>query len=63
MWDDIALRSDFSAKDVNGWDSFKQIEIIIATEQRFGIRLNTREIDGLQNVGDLARIVASKNAK
>ena len=60
--DDIALRPDFSAKDVSGWDSFKQIEIIVATEARFGIRMTTREIDDLKNVSDLVRVVASKIA-
>jgi acyl carrier protein len=58
--DDLTLTSELSARDVEGWDSFKQIEIILATEQRFGIRLNTREIDGLRNVGDLARTVSAK---
>jgi acyl carrier protein len=45
---------------VKGWDSFKQIEIIISAEERFGIKLNTKELDSLQNVGDLARVVAAK---
>ena len=60
MRDDMVLTPELSAKDVKGWDSFKQIEIIMATEERFGIQLNTREIDSLQMVGDLVRVVASK---
>ncbi len=60
MRDDMALRPDLSAKDVEGWDSFKQIEIILATEERFGIKMTTRELDSLRNVGDLARVIASK---
>jgi acyl carrier protein len=60
MRDDMALTPALSAKDVQGWDSFKQIEIIISVEERFGIKLNTREIDGLKNVGDLAAVIASK---
>jgi len=60
MRDDLALTPELSAKDVKGWDSFKQIEIIMATEERFGIQMNTREIDSLQNVGDLVRVVGSK---
>ncbi len=44
----------------NGWDSFKQIEIIVADEERFGIQLNTREIDSLKNVGELARVISLK---
>lgn len=59
MNDDLTLTPDLSAKDVEGWDSFKQIEIILATEARFGIRLKTREIDALSCVGDLAAVVAS----
>jgi acyl carrier protein len=60
MRDDIVLAPETSAPDVKGWDSFKQIEIIMATEERFGIQMNTREIDGLRNVGDLVRVVVSK---
>ncbi len=55
MSDDMKLTPELSAKDVAGWDSFKQIEIIMATEERFGVKLMTREIDGLRNVGDLGR--------
>ncbi len=58
--DDIVLTPELSAKDVKGWDSFKQIEIIMATEERFGIQLNTREIDSLQQVGDLVKVVGLK---
>jgi acyl carrier protein len=60
MRDDMILTPALSAKDVPGWDSFKQIEIIISVEERFGIKLNTREIDSLKNVGDLANVIASK---
>ncbi|GAN75874.1 acyl carrier protein [Acidisphaera rubrifaciens] len=62
MRDDIALAPETSAKDIKGWDSFKQIEIILGVEDRFGIKLNTRELDSLRNVGDLAAVVANKAA-
>jgi len=60
MREDMKLTPELSAKDVPGWDSFKQIEIIISCEERFGIKLNTREIDSLKNVGDLATVIAAK---
>ncbi len=62
MRDDIALKPELSAKDVPGWDSFKQIEIIIATEERFAIKATTRELDRLRCVGDLAQLIGSKIA-
>jgi acyl carrier protein len=60
MRDDLTLTPSLSAKDVAGWDSFKQIEIIIGTEEKFGIKMHTRELDRLQNVGDLVAVVSSK---
>lgn len=57
---EIELKPSMTAKDVADWDSFKQIEIIMATEERFGIKLSTREADGLKNVGDLASVIAGK---
>jgi acyl carrier protein len=55
--DDMTLRPDLSARDVEGWDSFKQIEIILATEGWFGVKMTTRELDSLR---DLARVIATK---
>jgi acyl carrier protein len=60
MRDDMALTPALAAKDVQGWDSFKQIEIIMASEEKFGMKFTTRELDSLQNVGDLARVIAAK---
>jgi acyl carrier protein len=62
MVDDMKLTPSLSAKDVAGWDSFKQIEIMVSVEERFNIKLNTREIDSLKNVGDLADVIAKKTA-
>jgi acyl carrier protein len=58
--DDIALTKATSARDIDGWNSFKQIEIVMAVEERFGIKLQTREIDGLRNVGDLVSLIERK---
>ncbi len=62
MVDDMKLTPELSAKDVKGWDSFKQIEIMVSVEERFNIKLSTREIDNLKNVGDLADVIAKKTA-
>ena len=58
--DDIKLAPQTTAKDVAGWDSFKQIEIILAVEGQYHIKFNTRELDSLLSVGDLVRAIASK---
>jgi acyl carrier protein len=60
--DDLELRPQLSAKDVPGWDSFKQIDIILAVEEKYRIKLNTWDLDSLNNVGDLVRVIADKTA-
>lgn len=60
MRDDLVLKPELTAKDVKGWDSFKQIEIIMAAEERFNMKFTTRELDGLRCVGDLAAVIKNK---
>jgi acyl carrier protein len=61
--DDLTLTPALTARDVHGWDSFKHIEIMIAVESRYGIKLHARDLDNLHSVGDLARIVVGKTAR
>ncbi len=60
MRDDIALSPTLTARQVQGWDSFKQIEIIMASEEAWKIKFNTRELDSLLSVGDLVRLIVAK---
>jgi acyl carrier protein len=60
--DDIRLTPELTAKQVQGWDSFKQIEIIMACEEKWNIKFNTRELDSLRCVGDLASMIGTKTA-
>jgi acyl carrier protein len=62
MRDDITLSPTLGADDVEGWDSFKQIEIIVAVQERCGIKFRSRELDGLTCVGDLAALIVAKTS-
>ena len=50
---ELELAEEMTAKDVKGWDSFKMIEIIIETQDVFGIKLTTQEVDSFLTVADL----------
>ncbi len=65
VFDDPAMKieRDMTADDVQGWDSARMVEIIIAAEARFGITFTTRETDSLRCVGDLIDVVARKTSK
>lgn len=60
--DDIVLSPNLTADDVDGWDSFKQVEIIMSCQERFGIKLSTREIDGLRSLEDLVAVLKAKES-
>ena len=62
VFDDPAMQiqRDMTADDVDGWDSARMVEIIIATEARFGLTFTTREADSLKCVGDLIDVVERK---
>ncbi len=55
--EDMMLRPTDTAADIKGWDSLKQIEIIIAAQERFGVKLSSRDVDSLANVDDLAAAI------
>jgi acyl carrier protein len=58
--DDIVLKPELTAADVTGWDSLKQVEIILCVEERFDVKLTTKEVDSLRKVGDLASLIMKK---
>lgn len=58
--DTLELRPDLTADEVEDWDSFNHINLIVATEQRFGIKFQTAELEGMQNVGHLVALIEKK---
>ena len=58
--DDIELTPELTAADVEGWDSHRHIEILIATQEHYGLKFSTRELDSLASLGDLVKIVKGK---
>lgn len=58
--DDMTVTRATSASDVPGWDSLKHISLIVAVENRFGIRIGAAELETLTNVGDLVTTIAAK---
>ena len=57
---DLELNDNLTAKDVPGWDSFNHVNLIINIEEEFGVRFSNDEVGGIQNVGNLKKLLATK---
>jgi acyl carrier protein len=62
--DDLVLSDGMTAAEVDGWDSLAHINLIIAIEQKLGVKFATAEISRLkehgQNVGSFLKLIEGK---
>jgi acyl carrier protein len=58
----LELRDELTAQEVEGWDSISHINLIVALESRFKVKLTTGEVSKLKNVGDLVSLLHRKTA-
>jgi acyl carrier protein len=61
--DDIELRPDLSAKDVDGWDSLTHIRLMLTVEKAFNLKFSTSDIGALKDVSDLIRLIEKRTKK
>jgi acyl carrier protein len=59
----LTLSDSTTASDIEGWDSLQQIKIILACEKKFKIRLRARDINALENVGQMIDHLSSALGK
>ena len=62
VFDDEKLKitEKTKATDIEEWDSLNQIKLIISCEKNFSIQLKPREVNTLQNVGEMLSHLTKK---
>ncbi len=60
--DSIVLTPQTTANDIEGWDSFTNLNLMVAVESLFNVKLTSSEIESLENVGDLVATIQTKTA-
>lgn len=58
--DDIEMRDNLTAAQVEGWDSLSHAMIIMEIESRFGVKFSLRDINKLSDMGSLLDLIQSK---
>ena len=58
--DKLVITREMTAKDIEDWDSFAQINIVIACESTFRVHFEISEILALEKVGDMIDLIERK---
>tara|TARA_B100001057_G_scaffold122569_1_gene121436 strand:- start:3901 stop:4146 length:246 start_codon:yes stop_codon:yes gene_type:complete len=61
--DKIELTDDLSAKDVENWDSLTHMILITEIEEKFEIKFSLKDLNQLEDVGNLIQIISIKTEK
>jgi len=52
-----------SANDIDGWDSFAHLNIIMSVEQAFNIEITDTEVPTLRNINALVLLISTKTSQ
>lgn len=55
--EELVVTAATTAADVEDWDSFAQMQIVMGIEGMFGIKFSTDEVTEFKNVGDVVKAV------
>lgn len=58
--DDIELRTENTADDIENWDSLNHIQIVAEIQDFYKIKFSAREMISWDNVGDMCESILSK---
>lgn len=56
--EDIEINDNTTARDIEDWDSLEQINLLVAMENEFSIKIPLAEVSKLENVGQMVDLVA-----
>lgn len=60
--DELVLKRELTAKDVDGWDSLTHIRLLVTIERMFKIKFTLPEVRELKNIGELADLIQARTA-
>lgn len=58
--DEIEVTESTSSDDIEEWDSLSHIQLVVAIEKAFCVKITSIEIRGWDNVGDMVDALLTK---
>ncbi len=56
----IHVTESTTANDIGDWDSLEHINLVVAIENRFGMKFNMGEVTTMKNVGEMVNIIMER---
>ena len=53
----IEVNDETTSEDIDDWDSFEHINLIVAVEEEFSIKIPMGKVVTMKNVGEMADII------
>jgi acyl carrier protein len=57
------ITPESSPETLENWDSVQHLNLILAVEQRFELQFDPEEIESMENLGAIARVVERKQGR
>ena len=58
--EDIIITNETNSDDIEDWDSLEHITLIISMEKEFNMKFDIKEVNKLENVGQMIDLIVSK---
>lgn len=55
--DGITVREETTADDIEDWDSFEHINLVVAVEEEFSFKIPMGKVITMKNVGEMVDII------
>lgn len=60
--EELIVTDSTSSDDIEEWDSLSHIQLVVAIEKAFGLKLTSKEILSWEDVGEMADAIRAKLA-
>ena len=58
--DTLVITEETNSDDIEDWDSLEHISLIISMEKEFGLKFDIKEVNKLENVGQMVDMIRSR---
>ena len=55
--EDLIVNDSTTANDIEDWDSFEHINLVVSMEREFHIKFPMKRVVGLKNVGEMIDLI------